>query len=348
MLKMFRPRRLAPGLSALLLAAAGCASDRPGALPALHVESGRVTVAGLSSGAYMATQAHLAWPELFSGAALVAGGPYGCAGGKLETALGACMKGTPAIDVDALVAQARQRAQDGRNGPLSALAGDRVYVLHGRDDALVATPVARAAARFYEALRGADPGLRGLQVRWDGDRGFAHNLPVAARGEDCRRSEAPYLGHCGFDAAGAIFAQLYGAPPRAVGAADGELRRFDQKAFRPEGRDAYLADTGYAYLPRRCLAGKSCGVMVVFHGCKQNADAVGQAFVRDAGFNRWADAYGVAVLYPQTRASFAPLNPQACWDWWGYSGPGYDTRAGVQEQWLHNALTALGVREPAH
>ena len=37
-------------------------------------------------------------------------------------------------------------------------------------------------------------------------------------------------------------------------------------------------------------------------------------FVRDAGFNRWADAYDVAVLYPQTRASFNPLNPQACFD----------------------------------
>lgn len=83
--------------------------------------------------------------------------------------------------------------------------------------------------------------------------------------------------------------------------------------------------------------------MVALHGCKQNADLVGKAFVEDAGFNRWADVYDVAVLYPQTRAVFAPLNPQACWDWWGYSGENYDTRAGVQLRWLVDALHGLGL-----
>ena len=92
-----------------------------------------------------------------------------------------------------------------------------------------------------------------------------------------------------------------------------------------------------------CATGKPCGLLVAFHGCKQNVDAVGEAFVRDAGFNRWADVYHVAILYPQTRASFAPLNPQACWDWWGYSGANYDTRQGVQLRWVVNAVKALGL-----
>ncbi len=137
-------------------------------------------------------------------------------------------------------------------------------------------------------------------------------------------------------------------PTHAASTATGELRHFDQKRFLAPGKDAFLANQGYAYLPKSCLAGKSCGVLVVFHGCKQNADAVGETFVRGAGFNRWADVYNVAVLYPQTRASFAPLNPQACWDWWGYSGAGYDTRQGVQQQWLRRALTALGVALATH
>jgi len=75
-----------------------------------------------------------------------------------------------------------------------------------------------------------------------------------------------------------------------------------------------------------------------FHG-----HHVGRVFVNDTGFNRWADAYDVAVLYPQTRANFAPLNPQACWDWWGYSGTDYATRQGVQLRWLVNAVRALGL-----
>jgi len=81
---------------------------------------------------------------------------------------------------------------------------------------------------------------------------------------------------------------------------------------------------------------------VVFHGCQQNADTVGNAFARDAGFNRWADVHRVAVLYPQTRSSYLPLNPNACWDWWGYTGPDYDTRRGVQQRWLAAAMAALG------
>ncbi|UGB37083.1 extracellular catalytic domain type 2 short-chain-length polyhydroxyalkanoate depolymerase [Frateuria soli] len=333
------------GLLALLLASALVhAGDAP-ALPKLTLDPARVAVAGLSSGAYMATQAQIAYPEIFHGAALVAGGPYGCAGGQLATALGSCMKGTPAPDVDALVARARKLSDEGRIGKLADLADARVYLLHGRDDALVAPSVAEAGARFYEALRDEAPDLKHMQVHDDGRRAFAHNLPVVGKGDDCGKSVSPFLGHCGFDAAGAIFAELFGKPAHPVAAPRGQLRRFDQQALRPGGEDAFLADEGYVYLPPACAAGKRCGLLVALHGCKQNAEAVGQAFVRDAGFNRWADAYDVAVLYPQARASFAPLNPQACWDWWGYSGADYDTRQGVQLRWLVDAVRALGLPE---
>lgn len=328
-----------------LLAAAGaaCAKDAAAPLPKLKLQPARVAVVGLSSGAYMATQAQLAYPELFPNAAIVAGGPYGCAGGKLDVALGSCMKGTPAPDADALVASAQKRSAAGEIGALKQLAHARVYLLHGKDDALVAPGVAEAGARFYEKLRDGSASLKGMQVKDDGARAFAHNLPIAAQGDDCGKSVSPYLGHCGFDAAGEIFAQMFGKPPHAATEARGELRPFDQEAFRPEGADAFLAKQGFVYLPPACLAGKPCGLMVAFHGCKQNADAVGEAFAKDAGFNRWADAYDVAVLYPQTRASLAPLNPQACWDWWGYSGADYDSRHGVQLRWLVNAVRALGL-----
>jgi len=320
--------------------ASGAASDK---LPALKIDPARTAVVGLSSGAYMAGQVQMAYPELFPNAALVAGGPYACAGGKLDVALGSCMKGVPAPDVGALVARAEQRSTAGEIGALDRLAHAHVYLLHGKDDALVAPAVAEAAVKFYQQLRDGVPGLQGMQVHDDGQRAFAHNLPVAAQGDDCGQSVAPYLGHCGFDAAGEIFAQMFGKPPRAAAEPRGELRSSNQDALRPGGADTFMAATGYVYLPPDCLAGKPCGLMVAFHGCKQNADAVGKAFVEEAGFNRWADVYDVAVLYPQTRASFAPLNPQACWDWWGYSGADYDSRQGVQLRWVVNAVHALGL-----
>jgi poly(3-hydroxybutyrate) depolymerase len=338
-----------PGATRLLwlalLAGAGtiCAKDAGTSLPRLKIDPARTAVIGLSSGAYMATQVQMAYPELFPNAALVAGGPFGCAGGKLDVALGSCMKGVPAPDVAALVASAGKRSATGEIGALKDLAHAHVYLLHGSADALVAPAVAEAGAHFYEQLHDGTPGLKGMQVHDDGQRVFAHNLPVAARGDDCDKSVTPYLGHCGFDAAGEIFTQMFGKPAHAATAARGELRTFDQDALRPDGADAFMASNGYVYLPPACLAGKSCGVVVAFHGCKQNADAVGESFVKDAGFNRWADVYNVVVLYPQTRASFAPLNPQACWDWWGYSGADYDSRHGVQLRWLVNAVRALGL-----
>ena len=329
----------------LLLSGVACAGDAP-PLPTLKINQAKVAVAGLSSGAYMAAQLQMAYPEWFASAALVAGGPFGCAAGRLDLALSTCMKGVPAPDPAALAAKAEQRAAAGEIGALKDLAHGRVYLLHGKDDALVAPAVAEAGARFYEQLRDGVPALKSLQVKDDGQRAFAHNLPVAATGDDCDKSVSPYLGHCGFDAAGEIFQQMFGKPAAAASAAKGELRQFDQDAYRPGAADAFLASTGYVYLPPDCIAGKRCGLLVAFHGCKQNADAVGEAFVKDAGFNRWADVYDVVVLYPQTRASTAPMNPQACWDWWGYSGDNYDSRQGVQLRWLVDAVKALGL--PAH
>lgn len=332
------PNRLA--LIALALAAAGCSSRAAApVLPALDIDPQRVAVAGLSSGAYMATQTHLALSDRVHGAALIAGGPYGCAGGDLNQALGPCMAAQPkAPEIEPLLARVRERAKAGSIGALVNLADDRVLVLHGREDSKVAPAVGAAAAALYQGLLADAPGLK-IEASLDGS--FGHLLPKAGEGDECANPAAPFIGRCGLDAAGLVFQTLYGGATKDVSEeAKGELRRFDQIAFTGEGPDPLLADEGFIYLPPQCMDGK-CGLLVAFHGCQQNADKVGEAFVRDGGFNRWADAFDVAVLYPQTRASFAPLNPNACWDWWGYSGADYDTRSGTQLQWLSRALDAL-------
>lgn len=330
---------------ALLGGLAGCGAEVPPALPGITVDQERIAVAGISSGAAMAGQAHFAWSDRLRGAALVAGPPYGCAGGSLETALGPCIEARPYLpDANRLAARVRERAASGQLAPLSGLAGDVVYVLHGRDDDTVAPALAGAVAGVYEAL---SEEAGGLAVVTDTDRAFPHLLPTVDRGVDCRLGGEPWLGRCDFDAAGTIMAKLFGEPAGdAAAEGAGDLRRFDQSAFIPEDADPLMADAGYLYLPPDCRSGAACGVLVVFHGCQQNADKLGEAFVRDAGFNRWADVHRVAVLYPQVRSSYLPLNPKACWDWWGYTGEAYDTRDGAQLRWLAAALTALGAPMP--
>jgi hypothetical protein len=331
-----------PALALLVLSSA-CVRSADPPLPALKLDPARVAVVGLSSGAYMATQAHLAYSDRLVGAGLIAGGPYGCALGTLKIALGACMTATPSPpDAAALAAVARERSSLGAIAPLSGLSGDRVLVLHGRGDLVVAEPVSHAVAGFYREL--ADSLAVPLDVEWEGQRDFGHVMPTEAAGGDCAGGKPPYVGRCRFDGAGRVLRHLFPAdanlPP---GKGDGELRRFDQRAYQPEGEDALLGDSGYLYVPKRCSAGDDCGLLIAFHGCQQDSDSIGEAFVREAGFNRWADAMALVVLYPQARASYLPLNPKACWDWWGYSGPDYDTRKGVQLRWLARASAALGV-----
>ena len=127
---------------------------------------------------------------------------------------------------------------------------------------------------------------------------------------------------------------------------------FDQKPYA-DG-DAYgigMADSGYAYVPRACEA-ERCRIHVAFHGCRQSVEAIGEQFVREAGYNRWADTNRLIVLYPQTiarngwgiqdgRFSFV-YNPRGCWDWWGYTGPQYATQAGAQIKAVKAMVGRLG------
>ncbi|MCC6596159.1 MAG: hypothetical protein IT477_06610 [Rhodanobacteraceae bacterium] len=329
-------RSVAIALAAVVLGAcASHAADAP--LPALKLDPARTTVSGLSSGAYMAQQLHLAWSDHLSGAAFVAGGPYHGAQGALQTALAQCMKPEPGKGpaVEALAGFARAAASAGRIAPLAGLADDAVLILHGTGDQTVAESLSRDSAALYRALA---PQAR---VHEDLARDFSHTFPTATAGGACDASAPPYVGRCGFDAAQEILQALYGKPRHAVApAATGELRRFDQNAY--DGKQALLAASGYVYVPRACSGGATCALHIALHGCQQNADSVGEAFVRDAGYNRWADAYELVVLYPQTRSSLAPLNPKACWDWWGYSGADYDTREGVQPRAIAAMAAALG------
>jgi len=49
----------------------------------------------------------------------------------------------------------------------------------------------------------------------------------------------------------------------------------------------------------------------------------GTTFVRNIGYNKWADTNRIIVLYLQ--ATPTSSNPLGCWDWWGYDDPNYAT-----------------------
>ena len=45
-------------------------------------------------------------------------------------------------------------------------------------------------------------------------------------------------------------------------------------------------------------------------------------FIKEAGFAEAADLNRLVILFPQAKPS-AMINPQGCWDWWGYTGLDY-------------------------
>ena len=324
-------------------------------LPRLNIETGSITVSGLSSGGYMATQLELSHSALVRGAGIFAAGPWFCARGSLLRALGDCLdRESSAPQAGELVTAARQAAATAAIDAPSNLAAHRVFILRGALDDQIARPVSDALAEFYRAF------VPSANLRYVTDVPVAHGVPTRASGAACGTTATPYLNACGYDGVGQMLAFLYGgalAPPaaaaplatatdasggtaaRAAVAPRAGLQRFLQQRYDAAGS---LAATGYLYLPAACLRGVPCRLHVALHGCRQGADFVGEAFVRHAGYNDWAEANRVVVLYPQVGASWLfPFNPQGCWDFWGYTGPDYATRNGAQVRALHALLQAI-------
>lgn len=100
--------------------------------------------------------------------------------------------------------------------------------------------------------------------------------------------------------------------------------RFQQREF-VRGNRTSMDDDAYVYVPDACRAG-GCAVHVALHGCRQGASDIGPRFYRDAGYDSFADANRLIVLYPQVhRSDGNPINPSGCWDFWGYSNEAHES-----------------------
>jgi hypothetical protein len=312
-----------------------------------------VTVSGLSSGGFFAHQFHIAYSELVTGAGILAGGPYACVEtianpfwplarlDRLSAALVACTRYwgdrywgvRPALPEDSdAVALIEDAFDDGEVDDPDLLSGDRVWLFRGELDDLVPEGVADALQGVYRHYGVEEPDL---EVH---SHPAGHGMPVGQFPDDslfppltCEEHKPPFIIECGFDAAELMLRHLYPngfaeAPADAHEA--GTLTEFDQtRFFDPQASTIGLRASGYVYVPNACRT-QNCRLHVAFHGCRQSVDNVHDDFVRDAGYNGWAAANRIVVLYPQVADSGA--NPNGCWDFWGYSGEDYRVREAKQ------------------
>jgi poly(3-hydroxybutyrate) depolymerase len=350
---MRRPT-LACAFLALSVSTRAAAADAP-PLGAYDVKLDETTVSGISSGAYMAVQLAVARSSIVAGVGALAGGPYACAQGDLATALGPCMIGPPP-DAAALRKLAERFAAEGHLDDPRALARQKVWILHGYNDGVVKEPVSAALAAFYDAAAGG--GGRSRHVHYRDDLPAAHAQVTDAFGQACEKTGGEFINRCaGYDAAGFVLQFAYGKLRERApdGKLSGALLPFRQSELYADPASIGLDDTGYVYVPAPCAAGERCRVHVAFHGCLQNARTIGTDYVLHAGYNGWADANRIVVLYPQTVASGrvknplsrAPYNPNGCWDWWGYTGAQYHTRDGAQIRAVMAMLKRLSEPRPA-
>lgn len=330
---------------ALWLAAASmmpqAARAAPETLPALSAVRDATTVSGISSGGYMAVQFQVSHAASVRGAGVIAGGPFGCAEGQVELALGRCMEGTP--DGRALADRLTAEAHAGRIDSPRHLAGHQVWLFSGRNDGVVRRPVVRALEIFYRRHLPAE------RVFLQDGLPAGHVFPARSVTASCTETGGTFLADCGYDAAGELLQHLHGRLlPPAAGAPAGRLIEFDQRPFIEGGQRASgLARSGFVFVSQACAAGAACRVHIAFHGCRQNAATIGRAFVEQAGYNPWAATNGIIVLYPQTDSTWgAPFNPKGCWDWWGYTGRDYASRAGVQVRAVRAMLERLTGQRP--
>ena len=291
-------------------------------LPSFNVDRTQASVSGLSSGAFMAVQFHTAYSADVMGAGVVAGGPYNCAYvnfGSIDT----CMQGAPRGE--ASYAGAQGFAELGEIDGTDNLRRARVYVFSGTKDAVVAQPVVDATYYYYQAA-----GVPKSHIQYVRTVPAGHAFITPSYGGDCSKNASPYINHCtvkgrGYDQAGAILSQIYGTLNAPAGKPAGRLIAFDQAPFG----GLAMGDQGFLYVPRSCDQGAACRVHVVFHGCLQTPQDIGDQYYADTGYNRWADTNNILVLYPQAAADF-PVNPKHCWDWWGYTGLQFNVKAAPQ------------------
>jgi len=302
--------------------------------PSASIDTDKVTVSGISAGAQMAHQLHIAYPDIFSGVGLIAGGPFGCAEGSLTTAITRCMGSVSGeLPLEDLEKQIRSAANDGQLGNTALLSDDHVWVFHGTQDKTVAAELSDATVELYSRF------MKSENIHFVNDVKAGHNFPTSSTGNDCGATELPFIGRCDYDAAGHLLQQLYGN----LEAPATEIKTELIKKKLPGALAAGMSEVAYLFIPNGCnQAGQSCKTHLVLHGCAQSVSQIGTVFIEQSGYLPWAESNNIVLAFPQVVPATA--NPFACWDWWGYTDSSYRWRDGAQMKVLADWIRELAVR----
>lgn len=327
----FKPLRIAIALAALAAGAAFAAVP----LPKYNVDKSQTTVSGLSSGGFMANQLGVAHSTLFKGVGIFAAGPYMCAGHNNYTA---CMYNATisSSQLSTMQGSIDSFSSAGTIDNKSNIASQKIYMFIGSSDTTVGVNPMNALRTQY-----TNNGVPAANLEFVQRASTAHVFPTdfdSTGNNSCSSALSPYISNCGYDGAKAVLSKFYGTlNPRNNAPAAGNYIEFDQTAF--SNGNPGMAATGWVYVPQNCKDGAQCRVHVALHGCQQSYSKIGDKFIKNTGYTRWADTNSIIVLFPQTvvdntsrstSASGSLANPNACWDWIGWYGSNFARKTGTQ------------------
>ncbi|MGZ5884495.1 MAG: extracellular catalytic domain type 2 short-chain-length polyhydroxyalkanoate depolymerase [Burkholderiaceae bacterium] len=307
------------------------------ALGAYNADPSQSTVSGLSSGGFMANQLGYAYSATFKGVGVFAGGPYMCAG---HSSYSSCMYNAT-ISSSMLSTMQSDITNYSSNGTIdnkSNIANQKIFMFVGNSDSTVGPNVMTGAKTQY-----TNSGVTSSNLQYVNQSSptTAHTFPTdfdSTGNNSCSSASSPYISNCSYDGAKAALTQFYGTLNARNNSPDytNNLKEFDQTAFTT---NAGIASSGYIYVPSNCASGSVCKVHVALHGCLQYYGTIGDKFLKNTGYARWADTNNIIVLFPQTKAdntshstsaSGSLANSNGCWDWVGWYGTNFAQKAGTQ------------------
>jgi len=313
------------------------------ALPLITIEKNAITTGGISSGCFMSTQLNYAYSSIISGNACTAGGPYWCAQFNEQIALTKCMDPVYSqfIDVNFLESVVYELELIGLIDPVFNLNKSKIWLLSTYNDTVVARHVVESNAQLYGKF------INHNQIKLVTNMPGEHSQLTDSYGNFCEFLGSPYINNCAYNAAFQGLSWIY-QPEKLLKSStwfESNLFEFDQVKFIPltYKKTFGIEKFGYIYVPSNCILqnGFSCKLHVVFHGCKQTIDTIGLEFIQKSGYLEIGEANNIVILFPQAMKN--QLNPNGCWDWWGYTGPDYANKLSIQMQMVVNIIKSFNL-----
>ncbi|MFN8943567.1 MAG: hypothetical protein ACK5WZ_02990 [Pseudobdellovibrionaceae bacterium] len=297
--------------------------------------NGKVTLSGVSSGAFFATQLFMAHSSRIQGFASLAGGIYNCAEGSSQKAQSVCMANPQSIQVQTHFRKAQQLASAGLIDDLSNLKSARTFIYAGKSDSIVRP---QASTKLQEFLL---QWMKPEQVETNFEIGSGHGWITEDFGNSCTSSAKPWINNCGINLAEDFMNIFKGSDltnQNPIQFSE-NLIEFDQTPYAEA--NSGLDKKGFIYIPKKCAQGQICAAHISFHGCAMGYEYLQKTFVTNTGLNEWAEKNQTIVLYPQIAKSAQMNNPNGCWDWYGYTGENYMNQKGPQIKSIYNMIQKM-------